>query len=188
MATVRQLTRAQAPTGVVAGTQVILREFQWLDVPNYVRWVQEAEAKKFFNPFLTSEDPFWLVSLWFKPATDILGIWAPEGSDGKLCHVGGIGFQHIDRVTREAEFGFLIGRPEWRDKGYGTDALAALVKYAFNDLDLLSLYAQVVESNTRSLKVLRKVGFLDDGEGKPINVPGQGESRVLRLRLTRSNP
>ena len=64
----------------------------------------------------------------------------------------GIAQAHIKMAVSEA-----------RGKGYGTDALRTLVRYAFRELRLHCVYAEVLEYNTASRRLFEKCGFQQDG-------------------------
>ncbi|WP_350472287.1 MULTISPECIES: GNAT family N-acetyltransferase [Parabacteroides] len=51
-----------------------------------------------------------------------------------------------------------MGEPYW-GKGYATEAVRLLIKFAFEELDLLRIYAKIYEYNIGSMKVLEKTGF-----------------------------
>lgn len=65
--------------------------------------------------------------------------------------------QH-DVYRINAEIGYWIGESYW-GKGYATEAVKLLIDSAFDELDLLRVYAYVFEYNTGSMRVLEKVGF-----------------------------
>lgn len=144
---------------VSADGKVRLRPFRLSDVLRYVAWTREEQVRRYFASLVAAEDPWWWITLWFKPSSDILGIYASVGPKGEWRHIGGIGFQTVDPESNSAEFGFAIGREEWRNQGYGTAALHALMEYAFLQRNLDSLYARVISENQRSLRVLEKTGF-----------------------------
>ena len=50
-----------------------------------------------------------------------------------------------------------------RGKGYGSDALKTIVKYAFRQLRLHCVFAQVLEYNGVSRRVFEKCGFRNEG-------------------------
>ncbi|MBQ6431397.1 MAG: GNAT family N-acetyltransferase [Oscillospiraceae bacterium] len=50
-----------------------------------------------------------------------------------------------------------------RGKGYGTDAVNALTAYAFDEMRLQCLYADIVSYNTASEKLFVKCGYRLDG-------------------------
>ena len=64
--------------------------------------------------------------------------------------------QDVYRIN--AEIGYWVGEPHW-GKGYATDAIKQLVRFAFDELHLLRLYACVFEHNKASMRVLEKAGF-----------------------------
>lgn len=56
------------------------------------------------------------------------------------------------------EIGYWIGKPYW-GKGFATQAVIQLTRYAFNELHLSRVYAGVFESNPASMRVLEKAGY-----------------------------
>lgn len=63
---------------------------------------------------------------------------------------------------RRAEVGFALARAEW-GKGYMTEALPALIGFAFDRLDLHRLEADVDPRNLRSIRLLEGTGFRREG-------------------------
>ena len=51
-----------------------------------------------------------------------------------------------------------------RKRGYGTDALMAMAKYAISELRLHCIYAEVLENNDASQKMFEKCGFIKEGK------------------------
>ncbi len=58
--------------------------------------------------------------------------------------------------------GYWIGRPHW-GRGYATEAAAALLRWAFDTLDLHRVHAAHLGRNPQSGAVLRKVGMRHEG-------------------------
>ena len=120
------------------------------------------QQKKWFEDMQSQKDTFRL-------AIQLI-------EDGTL--LGYIGLWHINWFDRIAEFGFLIGDPENHGKGYGTEATRALIRYAFETLDLMRIYTFVLETNLPSLRSCEKSGFKVEGlarshafrDGKRVNV------------------
>lgn len=56
------------------------------------------------------------------------------------------------------EIGYWLGELYW-GKGFATDAVRLLTQYAFSDLNLLRVYANVFEYNLASMRVLEKAGY-----------------------------
>lgn len=68
----------------------------------------------------------------------------------------------IHTESRRAEVGYALGRAHW-GQGYMVEALHALVRHAFDVLDLNRLEADTDPRNTASIKVLEKLGFEREG-------------------------
>lgn len=63
---------------------------------------------------------------------------------------------------RRAELGYVLARSFW-GQGYMSEALQALVQYAFEQLDLLRLEADIDPRNLASEKSLLRLGFVQEG-------------------------
>jgi [ribosomal protein S5]-alanine N-acetyltransferase len=81
-------------------------------------------------------------------------------SSGKL--VGMIGLMALDTFTAKADVGYWLGQKYWR-MGIATEALEAIVKFAFRKLKFVRLQADVAVENKASVKLLKKVGFKKEG-------------------------
>jgi len=73
--------------------------------------------------------------------------------------LGNCGLLGVDQLQRTAELGIFIGEKEERGKGYGTEALRLLLDYAFNLLNLHSIYLRVRSFNEPAVRSYEKVGF-----------------------------
>lgn len=63
---------------------------------------------------------------------------------------------------RRGELGYWTGRPHW-GRGYATEAADALLRWAFDTLDLHRVHAAHLGRNPASGKVLRKIGMRYEG-------------------------
>jgi RimJ/RimL family protein N-acetyltransferase len=64
--------------------------------------------------------------------------------------------------SRRAELGYALGSQYWR-LGYMHEALQRLVRYAFEDLDLIRLEADIDPRNEGSERTLLRLGFVKEG-------------------------
>lgn len=69
---------------------------------------------------------------------------------------------HLDLSNRRAEIGYALGRDHW-GQGYIQEALNALFAFAFDELDLHRLEADVDPRNARSIRTLERLGFQREG-------------------------
>jgi RimJ/RimL family protein N-acetyltransferase len=88
-------------------------------------------------------------------------VFALETKEG--VYLGGIGLHKIDWENRHAEAGIVIGKKEHWNKGYGTDAMIAILDFAFNQMNLHRVYLRVFEYNQRGVRSYEKCGFKKEG-------------------------
>lgn len=77
--------------------------------------------------------------------------------------IGGVGLVHFDWIERSATLGVMIGDPDFRSHGYGTEAIKLLLDYGFNYLNLHSVNLSLLDCNERAHKCYLKCGFKDAG-------------------------
>lgn len=65
---------------------------------------------------------------------------------------------NFDRQANQAEIGYVLNRAHW-GKGYGSESVALMSDFAFETLKLHKLYANVVDTNIGSVRILEKNGF-----------------------------
>ena len=75
---------------------------------------------------------------------------------------GSIDLFDFNPIHQRAAVGVLI-RPAYRKRGYATEALQLLIRYATDILQLKQLYCQVDASNLPSLRLFEKQGFVQSG-------------------------
>lgn len=73
--------------------------------------------------------------------------------------VGLVDLFDFDPFHLRAGVGVLIANKEYRQKGYATEALKLLVRYAFETLQLHQLYCNISSENTISLQLFQNLGF-----------------------------
>lgn len=71
--------------------------------------------------------------------------------------IGSTSLRFINK--NEAFIGYWLGKPHWK-KGYSFEAVSLLCDYAFHQLKLDKLYAECLDYNIASAKLLEKLGFL----------------------------
>jgi len=73
--------------------------------------------------------------------------------------IGGIGLEigrDVHRFT--AELGYWLGEPFW-GRGIATEAVRRFTAWAFENLEVYRIYANVFQGNLASSRVLEKAGF-----------------------------
>lgn len=96
------------------------------------------------------------------------------------CTLASLSSEH-----RRAEVGFALARAVW-GRGYISEALPALLDFAFETLDLHRLEADVDPRNERSIRAIERLGFEREGYLRErYHVNGELQDAVLYGLLRR---
>lgn len=98
-------------------------------------------------------------------------------SDGRP--IGSIGLHRNDLAEQDDEYelGYWIGRPFW-GQGLIPEAARALLRYAFCDLGMARIWCGHYDGNTKSRRVMEKLGFVWQRTTEGLEVPLLGEIRT----------
>lgn len=94
--------------------------------------------------------------------------------------VGLIDLFDFDPKNNRAGVGIVISRESNRNSGIGSEALQLVINYAFNQLQLHQLYANIGLNNEISISLFTKFGFQKIGVKKDwIKISNQYEDEIL---------
>jgi ribosomal-protein-alanine N-acetyltransferase len=121
------------------------------------------------------------MKFWDRPAiartaiaTEILASQLSAMEDGHFFYwtvwhgddaIGSVDLSALDFTHMRGEIGFLFRRDQW-GRGYGREAMGALIHHAFHQLKLERLEAKVHGANLRAKKLLSLLGFAPEGRLK----------------------
>jgi RimJ/RimL family protein N-acetyltransferase len=77
--------------------------------------------------------------------------------------IGFVALHSVEWNNGAALLAVGIGEPEYRGKGYGTDALQLILRFAFHELNLFRVGLDVIATNTRAIGAYEKLGFQCEG-------------------------
>ncbi|MGO4379456.1 GNAT family N-acetyltransferase [Pseudoduganella sp. RAF53_2] len=80
--------------------------------------------------------------------------------DGTLAGV--VNLYKFDEQNRRCDIGYMLGRSSW-GKGYMREALAAALEYAFSELHLHRVEADIDPRNHASARLLQSLHFVKEG-------------------------
>lgn len=87
---------------------------------------------------------------------DILTLAVVRRADDKV--MGHVSLRWTDATAAQGEIRFALG-PAFRRKGYGSEAVAAVVNLAFEDYKLHRVFARSAGENEASARLLRQLGM-----------------------------
>ena len=123
-----------------------MNDFETSDYIGRSHMVLTAEnEKKYFENSMNAEASFFIVTL----------------EDDKL--IGTISLEKIDHINRCAILGIFIGDKNYRNNGYGTEAIKLILEFGFKYLNLKNIKLDLMEFNERAMKCYKKCGFKEYG-------------------------
>jgi RimJ/RimL family protein N-acetyltransferase len=166
-----RVEKAFAPEGaegprrrfMIAGEHVILRAFERDDAERCYRWMNDPNIVRTLKsryPIAFQNEIEWLERAMHSNPDE--RHFAIERKDDR-GHVGNASLHDIDWVSRTGWFGLFIGEPSAWNRGFGTDAIGTLVRFAFEEMNLRKLRINVFEYNERAKHVLEGQGFVAEG-------------------------
>lgn len=118
--------------------------------------------------------------------TNILRCIVAQRNDPQVG-LGTVILSDIDQKNGTAQVHIKLSKHGAQGKGYGTQALRAIVKYAFEQLRLNCIYAEVLLYNAASKRIFEKCGFSQDGILRSRVYKGGEYHDVLALSIIRSD-
>ncbi|MDY0392851.1 MAG: GNAT family N-acetyltransferase [Candidatus Bipolaricaulis sp.] len=109
------------------------------------------------SPELTGILPLYLQELLHDPSALGWGIWISIDR-GANAIVGDAGFKGRPAPDGTVEIGYGTA-PAFRGQGYATEAVHALIGWAFTHPEVGRVVAECVPENAASIRVLAKAGF-----------------------------
>lgn len=159
---------------------LVLRSLEQQDAETLAGWALDGTfcAEAGWTPDLSlSEYRQWHRQVIAEPPAELLRLAVLEGSN--LVGYVDLSGESPDR----RELGFVIGgRTRW-GSGLGRRAAAAGVRYGFERLGLTSIWAEALDANQRSIRILRRLGMTETGRGEPDTFLGQ-PTFYRRFQLT----
>lgn len=175
---------------IIETERLLLRTWKDKDISPYYDINQDPNVIEFLLGPLTREQ----VSNFIQAANhhqDKHGyaLWAVELKEaGEL--IGFIGLNYTDweaHFTPAVEIGWRLGSAYW-GKGYATEGAKAVLSYGFKVCDLQEIVSFTVPDNSRSIRVMEKIGLKRDVDGDfthPKLLPDHPLSRHVLYRIAR---
>ncbi len=146
---------------VVEDTENIAKLFaRWSRDSEYMRLLDTSPAR-LFSEKATKE---WLEKEQEKDPPGLYMFMIRTLEDNKL--IGEIDLDGIRWSHGDAWVGIGIGERDCWDKGYGSDAMNILLRYAFTELNLHRVTLTVFEYNPRAIRAYEKAGFQLEGRAR----------------------
>ena len=88
-------------------------------------------------------------------------VWAIADADTDLL-IGSSAIFYMDLTQARAEIGYSL-HPDWQGRGLASEALQLVLGYAFNELGLRRIEADIDPRNLPSCRLVERFGFVREG-------------------------
>ncbi len=110
---------------------------------------------------LNSEDIIFFSERRILKTEPVFLIFSYEGDQKKLSEIGYVQFD-LRLINKNAYITYYV-KPEYRGKGFGNIIISIAIDFAFKEMGLRRLTAEVYEYNERSVNLLKALGFEVEG-------------------------
>ena len=158
------LARRDGTEPIIAHGNVYLRPAERDDVARLVAWLNDYRTTRTLGlpaPLSVPLEERWLESTLERHGIELWYFVICRLEDDRP--VGGIDLHEVDQRNGSAALGIMIGSEEDRGRGYGSDALRALLRFAFGTLRLERVWLDVYDINPGAQRLYERVGFVPEG-------------------------
>ena len=148
---------------IIYGERIALRAIKPDDNQMLLDLINDPETEQMIGgmsqPISMEDQMKWFAAQVHSPSV-LRCIVACKENDAPL---GTIVLSEIDHKNGTAHIHIKMSKNEARGKGYGTDALQTMVSYAFSELRLNCIFANILSYNVASKRLFEKCGFKQEG-------------------------
>jgi RimJ/RimL family protein N-acetyltransferase len=143
--------------------RLILRPWQDEDVARFARINQDPQVLEFLpKPLSYEETSAWVERIAQHFAEHGFGLLAASLKTGEFIGYIGLNIPTFKaKFTPCVEIGWRLAFEFWR-QGFATEGAKAVLDVAFNEIGLKEVVAFTVPANTRSIRVIEKIGMTRD--------------------------
>lgn len=132
------------------------------DMEIFERWNRDSDYLRSLDDFPATQYSASMIKEWIeKDEGDGLLMMIRDRESQKT--IGFIELVGHDWLAHNAWVGIGIGEPDYRSKGYGTEAMNMILKFAFHAQNLHRVNLGVFGFNTRAVRSYEKCGFKYEG-------------------------
>lgn len=177
---------------IIETNRLILRTWKSEDINQYYLINQDSKVIEFLRGPMTMEEiNQFMNDKNQQQETRGFTLWAAElKTTGEL--IGYIGLNYTDwpaHFTPAVEVGWRIGSQFWGN-GYATEGAKACLDYGFSQCGLKEIVSFTVSANTRSIRVMERIGMMRDFQGDfahPRLAPDHKLSKHVLYRIKKQN-
>jgi RimJ/RimL family protein N-acetyltransferase len=156
----------------IRGEKVALGPLEKSLLSDYRRWINDFETVRTLGaaprPMTAEQEEAWYEGRTKTEDEIHFTIYAlPD-----LTPIGLTALHNVNHRNRSADFGIIIGEPDYRGHGLGTETVCLVLDYAFTALGLHNVMLSVYEFNRAGRRAYEKAGFQEIGRRRECRFMG----------------
>jgi RimJ/RimL family protein N-acetyltransferase len=173
--------------GILRGDRVRLTPVTSSDLATIAGWHLDDAFLRFYDavpsaPKTEAQLTNWLAEFHQSQTAYLFGIRPLE----EEALIGTVDLNGILWSQRVCTLSVAIGDPAQRGKGYGTEAMELVLRFAFHELNLHRVELTVFSYNTRAIAVYERLGFVYEGAHREFLERDGQRFDMLRYGLLRN--
>ncbi len=138
---------------------------------HFSRWARDTEYWRLANsnpvrPLSVKAVQGWVEKELAENGDELFEFSIRTTADDRL--IGDVGLDGVCWNHGESFVGIGIGEREFWGKGYGTEAMQLILRYAFSELNLQRVSLNVFSYNSRAIRSYEKAGFMHEGRARNV--------------------
>lgn len=150
----------------------------------YVEWLNDPELMRYSEQRHKKHDLESCRDYWQSFEGTPNYFWAIEETEIGFGHIGNIN-AYVNEKNLLADVGILIGAREAQNKHYGIEAWIGVCQFLFYDARIRKITAGAMSKNIPMLRIMSKVGMIDDGVRKRQYLFENQEVDIVHMALFR---
>ena len=149
----------------IEGKQLYLRFLKYDDLDRTWEWLHRPDVYNKIGvktPFSKEEQKKWYASLEKDKFKKVFAVCKKDNN----IHIGNVSLDMIDIRHGNARLSIFIADHNARGKGYGSEALQLLEKYAFDTLKLHKIWCKTDAGDEKVLNFYHNLRFIQEGRLK----------------------
>ena len=149
---------------ILETNRLLLRKVEKADANSILKYLSDKEVMKYHGlaPFTSINDALSEISWYHSIFNEKSGIRWGITLKGKNEVIGSCGFHSRTPEHYRTEIGYELHKSYW-GQGIASEALEAVLKYGFDQLELQRVEALIEPPNISSQKLVEKHGFIREG-------------------------
>jgi RimJ/RimL family protein N-acetyltransferase len=136
----------------------------------YSRWQRDSEYWRLMASEAAYTHSIRAVKAWIEKEAEQappLYMFLVRALEGDRL-IGDVSLEPVRNGHGDTFVGIGIGERDYWGRGYGSDAMRVILRYAFTELNLHRVSLNVFEYNPRAVRTYKKVGFRHEGHARGV--------------------